>query len=79
MEQFYSELNKDMSDIEYRTLQREGICNCCTRIIPKGEMKVIVFRNWKNGAYNIMLCPECINTMSDIIKENNNERKQNSI
>lgn len=60
-------------EIEYRTLQREGICNCCMGTIPKQDTKAIVFRNWKNGAYKVILCPECINAMSNIIKENNNE------
>ena len=56
-------------EIEYRILQREGICNCCMGTIPKKDEKVIIFKNWKNGAYNIILCPECIKMMSDIIKK----------
>ena len=75
MKQFDNYSNENIAEIEYRTLGRKGFCNCCTRIIPKGEMKVMVFTNFKNGAYNIILCPECIREMSYIIKENNDERE----
>ena len=73
MKQFNNYSNENMADIEYRTLDREGFCNCCTRIIPKKETKAIVFTNFKNGAYNIILCSECIHAMSNVIKENGYE------
>jgi hypothetical protein len=73
MKQFNNSYNENISEIEYRKLEREGICNCCTRIIPKKEKKVIVFTNFKNGSYYVILCPKCISKMSNMIKEDGYE------
>jgi hypothetical protein len=54
-------------NVEYRTLKRDGNCNCCYTTIQKDKDLCIIFDNKKNGAYTIVLCPECIKMMGDKI------------
>lgn len=56
----------DRSKMEIRTLNRDGFCNCCTRIIKRNDTKVLVVDNWKHGAPNLIFCLDCVKKMDQL-------------
>lgn len=69
-------LGSNKANINIRTLKRDGVCNCCTRIIHKDIDEVITFTNRKPPYNDIILCKQCASNLVipdydviDIIKD----------
>ena len=63
-----------MSDkFEYRLAKRTSYCRGCDKENVRDKDMVLYFYSWRNRGQNILLCPDCVKEMYDVIK--NQEEK----
>ena len=53
--------------IDYRTLERDGICSVCGKDIPKGEEKVFRFITYNATRGYVNICIDCVKELNKII------------
>ena len=53
--------------IDYRVLERDGICSICGKLIVKGEEKVFRFYPYTSANNYINICKDCVKQLNNII------------
>ena len=58
-----------MSSFEYRLAKRTSYCRGCDKENVKDTDMVLYFYSWRNRGQNILLCPDCVKEMYNVIKK----------
>lgn len=66
-----------MSKPEYRKAERDAFCRVCDKTIHKGEHAVFWY-SWRNRGQNIMVCPDCVENLFDLLPKENSEGRYES-
>ena len=58
-----------MNKIEYRLAKQNSHCRACDKINYKDKDYVIYFYSIRSSGQNILICPECIKEMYNLINK----------
>lgn len=62
--------------MHYETMSRDGFCRGCDTKMVRGQNKAIKFYSHRNRGQNIIICPECVKEMMDLVVEGESDEHQ---
>ena len=62
-----------MARIEYRLVERDAFCRGCQKELKRNTDKAIMWYAPNNRGMNIIICPDCVELIYNLVKGNSNE------